>query len=169
MMKRIEFIANLAIVIVASLLATVLIKNYVISKSPTVTTIGTANVSARRDVSALKVDWGQSSQTLVLAISSTCHFCTASSQFYKTLVANKGDTRLIAVMPQSVEEGKKYLDHLGVAVDEVRQLPLNDIGVYGTPSILLVDTSGTVKNFWQGKLPTDKERTVLEALRKERG
>jgi thioredoxin-related protein len=110
------------------------------------------------------VDWKQSRQTLVLAISSTCHFCTDSASFYQTLVQNRKDTQVVAVLPQPVEEGKSYLEKLGVSVDEIRQLPLNQIGVHGTPTLILVDSSGSVRNSWTGKLPPETETEVMKRL-----
>jgi hypothetical protein len=167
--KSIEFLANIAILVVASLLATSLVKNYWINPTPTASIIPQTSASSVTNLSALQVDWKQSNQTLVLAVSSTCHFCSESAPFYKTLASNKGDTRIIAVLPQSVEEGRKYLSKLGVAVDDIKQVPLNEIGVSGTPSLVLVDNSGVVKNFWFGKLSVEKEQIVLEAVRKQRG
>ncbi|MBZ5522872.1 MAG: hypothetical protein LAP21_11600 [Acidobacteriia bacterium] len=41
----------------------------------------------------------------------------------------------------------------GVAVDEIRQTPLNEIEVSGTPMSLLVDSGGVVRIVWVGKLP----------------
>lgn len=149
---------------VASLLAASLVKTYWIRTPAPLTTPETSSPSAT-NLSALKVDWTQGSQTLVLAVSATCRFCSESAPFYKTLASNKGDTRIVAVLPQSIEEGKKYLDKLGVTVDDVKQLPLDQIGVSGTPSVLLVNNSGVVKNLWLGKLPADKEQVVLDALR----
>ncbi len=120
-------------------------------------------------VSSLNINWNQNRQTLILAISNNCHFCSESAPFYKKLAQNKGDTHLVAVLPQSVEEGRKYLERLGVSVDEVRQLSLDQIGVNGTPSLLLVDASGVVKNFWVGRLAPDQEATVMDALWKGKG
>ena len=110
------------------------------------------------------LDWKQNGQTLVLAISSTCQFCTDSASFYKTLVQSKNATRLIAVLPQSPDEGKNYLQSLGVTVDEIKQLSLDKLGVRGTPTLLLVDDYGLVKNSWVGKLPPDKESEVIASL-----
>ena len=163
--KIIEFAANVAIIVVAVVLATALIKTY-LTKHATPPSDDPSAVTSSPNVSSLQVDWRQSRQTLVLAISATCHFCTESGTFYKTLVANKGDTRIVAVLPQTVDEGRKYLEKLGVETDEVKQLPLDKIGVQGTPSLLLVNTSGAVTNFWQGKLETDRERAVLSAIGK---
>ncbi len=115
-------------------------------------------------LASLSVKWQDNQQTLVLALSNSCHFCTESAPFYKRLAQNKGQTRIVAVLPQSLEDGRAYLERLRVSVDEIRQLPLNKIGVNGTPTLLLVDSSGVVKNSWIGKLASDQEGSVFDAL-----
>src|SRR5712691_8420560 len=147
--KKIELIANVAIIVVACLLATVLVKNYFFtkpsqqaSKSESQRVQGESQPVSSPTVSSLDIDWKQSKQTLILAISSTCHFCTESAPFYRQLAKEHLDSRLIAVFPQSVEEGKRYLDELGISVDEVKQLPLRSINVNGTPTLILVNGDG---------------------------
>jgi len=71
---------------------------------------------------------------------------------------------LVAVLPQPVADGQKYLSKLGVSVDEVRQLPLDKIGVQGTPTLILLDASGIVRNSWVGFLPPEAELDVLNTL-----
>jgi thioredoxin-related protein len=71
---------------------------------------------------------------------------------------------LVAVLPQPTNEGRYYLEKLGVFVDEVKQLPLESIGVQGTPTLMLLDRSGTVTKSWIGRLPPEREQTVLSAL-----
>jgi thioredoxin-related protein len=168
--KKIELAANLAIIVVACLLATVLVKSYLLAKpiNQQVTNLQSPRV-AQPTVSSLNINWNQNRQTLILAVSSNCHFCSESAPFYKKLSQNKGDTHLVAVLPQTVEEGRKYLEKLGVSVDEVRQSSLDQIGVNGTPTLLLVDGSGVVKQFWVGRLPSDQEAVVLDALWKGKG
>jgi hypothetical protein len=48
----------------------------------------------------------------------------------------------------------------------VKQATLSTIGVTGTPTLLLVDNTGTVANVWQGKLQPDQEGGVLAVLKK---
>ncbi|SRR5260370_32322669 len=152
--KKIELAANLAIIVVACLLGTILFKNYLLSKPPVNSDLA-ANLSNAKNQpprnSAIKagtklsisdMEFAGSSQTLILAISSTCHFCTESAPFYKKSAQTRSNTPLIAILPQPVEDGRKYLEKLGVSVDEVRQLPLDKIGVQGTPTLILVDASG---------------------------
>lgn len=101
---------------------------------------------------------------MILAISSTCHYCTESAPFYKKLAQEKASTRLVAIMPQSSDEGRHYLEKLEIVVDEVRQLPSDRIGVEGTPTLLLLDSSGIVRQEWIGKLTPEREQSVLSAL-----
>jgi hypothetical protein len=166
LIKRVEVFSNVAIIIVALLLSAVLVKNYLLPR-PAQANVGAATkglVNTGAKLSLRDVDWSQSDQTLVLALSNSCHFCSESGPFYQRLAQSKGGTRLIAVLPQPVEDGQKYLDKLHVPVSEVRQLTLSDLGVEGTPTLLLVDKSGTVKNVWVGRLQIEQEAAVLEAL-----
>jgi hypothetical protein len=116
-------------------------------------------------ISLPDTDWKKSDQTLVLALSTTCHFCSESAPFYKEVIQKrKGNTRLIAVLPQSVEAGRKYLADLGITVDDVRQAPPSSLGVRGTPTLLLVNKDGVVTSSWVGKLQPEKELEVMARL-----
>lgn len=70
----------------------------------------------------------------------------------------------MAVMPQPVAEGRKFLSDSSVRIDDVRQISLNTIGVAGTPTLLLVNGAGVTTKVWVGKLQTDEESQVLSAL-----
>jgi hypothetical protein len=72
---------------------------------------------------------------------------------------------LVAILPQSLEQGSAYLNQLGISVDEIREFRLDRIGVQGTPTIILVDRSGIVKKTWVGKLSPQEELVVLNTLR----
>ena len=165
--KKIEVVANIAILVVACLLAIVLVKSYLLSEPRLA--LGPETESIKPAVSSLGIDWKANGQTLLLAISSSCRYCTESAPFYRKLAERKANTHLVAVLPQSVEDGRKYLNTLGVSVDEIRQSSLEQIGVRGTPSLVLVDDSGVVKNFWVGRLRPDQETVVLDALGKRKG
>jgi len=72
---------------------------------------------------------------------------------------------MVAVLPQAVDEGRKYLEGEGVHVDDVGQATLGTIGVTGTPTMLLVDGKGTVAKVSEGKLQPDQEAGVLAVLK----
>ena len=161
--RTIEVIANVAIICVAISLGVVLISRTIRSSRATVS--DSATVKNQR-IQLPGVDWSKNEQTLVLAISSTCHFCTESAPFYR-LIRTHTHVHTIAVLPQTVEEGRNYLSNLGVQVDEVLQAPLSSMDVSGTPTLMLVSSNGTVIRKWIGKLPPDLEKEVMLSVQAE--
>lgn len=172
MFKKIELLANIAIIVVALLLGAVLVKRYLLPQEPAAPSAASdARIQPGAKVELPGVEWKNGEETLLLVLSDSCRFCTESAGFYQKLAQAKaqqgGRPRLIAVLPQEKSQGQAYLSKLGVAVDDVRQAPLDAIGVRGTPTLLLVDGTGVLKASWVGKLPPDKEAEVLGRLRPE--
>jgi hypothetical protein len=181
--RGIEIAANVAIIFAAVLLGVVLIKNYILPNPGSIegTTVQASDPSRRTTlpsrprsdiqiqpgtrITLSGIDWANNGKTLVLAISNQCHFCSESAPFYQRLAKEHGKARLVAVLPQSVEQGKEYLTGLNVTVDEIRQAPLISIGVSGTPTLILVDKNGVATNSWVGKLTPAREDDVLGSLR----
>jgi hypothetical protein len=84
--------------------------------------------------------------------------------FFQKLVGASKGTKIVAVLPQSIDDSRQYLAKLAVTVDDVKSAPLADISVGGTPTMLLVDGKGIVRNVWVGKLPEDRQSEVLSAI-----
>lgn len=168
--KRIEIGANVAIIIVAALLGLVVIKNYLIATPEPKADSVADNAEPRNQtkISIPDVNWLKNGQTLVLAVSTVCHFCTESGPFYQRLAKARGRTQLLAVLPQPIDEGKRYLEKLGVSVDEIKQASLSSIDVRGTPTLLLVNSDGVVVNTWVGKLQVAGEAEVLGKMQADR-
>jgi hypothetical protein len=167
---KIETTANVATIIVAVLITTVVVKTYVSPSAFARSAVVSAPEVAKGqsvDGRALGVNWAKNHRTLVLAISTTCHFCKDSVPFYQKLGAVEKDVKMVAVLPQPVTEAQKYFSDAGVHVDDVRQVPLNTLGVRGTPTLLLVNDAGVVTDVWVGKLQPDQEVQVLTALEKK--
>jgi len=164
--KKLEALANLAVIITSVVVCTVLVKHFLLPSSKQAAVAATTSLlpevaaSSRTrsiepgtKISLSGIDWSKSDRTLLLALSTTCHFCTESAPFYKTLQQQKRDNvRLLALFPQPLLDSRTYLDGLGLNVDEVVQSPLNSVGASGTPTLLLIDNQGTVINSWVGKL-----------------
>ena len=164
--QRLELLTNLAIIVAAVLLSVVLIKSYLL---PDHSKDGPRDlrVPAGAKVSLPGVDWSSNNQTLLLVLQKGCHFCTESAAFYQRLVretAGRENVHLIAVLPQTSDESRKYLDDLGVAIEEVKQAELGSVGVYGTPTLILVNNQGVVITSWVGKLNADGEADVMRRL-----
>jgi len=167
-LKKTELLANIAIIIVAVLLCGVLVKRYLLTGDQSFNDRNAVlRIAAGTKVSLPEVDWAKNNRTLLLVLSKDCHFCSESAPFYQRLVRDlegKDGIRLVAVLPQDVSEGRKYLDGLGVSINEVKQSNLESLGVSGTPTLIMVNSEGAVTDSWVGKLPPDKESEVLGRL-----
>lgn len=168
-LKKTELLANIAIIVVALLLGVVLVKRYLLNgneAAPAARNID-PRIPAGTKASLTGVDWAKNGQTLLLVLSNDCRYCTESAPFYQRLTREtegRADVHLIALFPQEVEEGKKYLDNLGVSINEIRQAAPGSAGAGGTPTLILVDAQGVVKNSWVGKLSAPEESEVLNQL-----
>lgn len=158
--KKIEVAANVAIIAVALLAIAFFVTNFGMSRKP----VPSPKISTGARFALGQIDWQK--KNVVLALSTTCHFCTESAGFYRELVqeCQKRHIRTIAVLPQAISEAQSYLSNEQVSVDEVRQGSFPDLQIGGTPTLLLVDYRGLVENVWVGKLPANKEKEVLEKI-----
>jgi hypothetical protein len=167
-LKKTELVANIAIIVVALLLGFVLVKRYLLPANVAAPAARLdPRIPAGTKASLSGVDWAGNGQTLLLVLSTDCHFCTESAPFYQRLTretTGRPDVHLIALFPQEIEEGKKYLDSLGVSIVEIRQASPGSTGAGGTPTLILVDAQGIVKNSWVGKLSTPEESEVINQL-----
>lgn len=164
--KNLELLVNVAIIIVAMLLGTVLARPlYVLPIPKQPDGVQSTLIKPGTKLSLSGLDWNKGDQTLLMVLSTNCRFCTESSPFYQRLVQQKGgrgDVRLVAVLPQSVIEAQKYLSDHDISVDEVRQSVPGAFYANATPTLILVDRTGSVVESWAGKLPPQKELEVLD-------
>lgn len=162
MSKKIELLANIAVLVVAILLGTMLVQRMFFPPGPPPPP---AAIAAGTKLSIPGVTW-TSQKTLLIAIRPGCHFCTDSAPFYRRLIQEaNGQARLLVVSGATEPEIKEYLKTLEVPLDDIKQVPLEQLGVPGTPTLILVDTKGAVVETWIGQLPPDKETEVLQKLK----
>jgi len=166
--KRTELLANIAILIVAILLSVVLVKRFFLDSNKPNNQARANQLAPGDRVPVEGIDWAKSGRTLLLVLQKGCRYCTESAPFYQRLIketAERNDVKMIALFPQSVTEGKQYLDQIGVNLSDIRQVPPAQVKVSGTPTLILVDQSGIAVDVWRGKLPPDAEAQVLSKLK----
>jgi hypothetical protein len=105
-------------------------------------------------------------RTLLLATASTCHFCTASMPFYRRLlpVAAKAGVRVVAVTTEEPAVNQMYLASHNVEIASAVSSITNHIKISSTPILILLESNGTVVSSWLGKLNSDQEDEVLNAV-----
>lgn len=182
--KKLERLANISILILLILAGAGLVKRFLFAGdvmsdagSPAGDAVPAASDAtspaftplARGDKLLLPdVDWAKNGQTLLLVFSPDCDYCNASIPFFKRLgeeAARHKNIRLIGVSPEDIQASKKYLKDSGVAINEVKQIPLKSIGLKFTPTLILADKEGAVKDALIGQLPPEKEVEVLSWLK----
>ena len=164
--RKIETAANIAIILVALSIGAVIVSRTMFPPATNATTAA-KNLPIGFSLPLDGVDWAAIDKTLVMVLSAACKFCIESTPFYQELSKTRQASqtgRLLAVMPQPVEESEKYLKEKRIRVDSLRSVPLSDLQVNGTPTLILVDSSGKVVNSWVGKLPPEKEEEVISAV-----
>lgn len=162
--QHVEFLANVAIIVVAVALCAVLVNQYFFA-GPTPPAQQRPAVGAK--IALPGVDLAAQDKTLLLVLQKGCHYCSESAPFYQRLAreaADKaGQVKVVAVLPQAIDEGRSYLSELGVPALDVRQAQLGALSVGGTPTLILV-SRGTVTDVWVGKLDAAGESQVLSKL-----
>lgn len=181
MIRKLEVLTNLAVLITSVVLCSVLVKKYFFSTSKQEARTETVaaklpdpNIQQRQSIPAGTrislpgIDWNKSNRTVVLALSTTCHFCSESAPFYQKLEQQRtSNVRLVAVLPQPIDDGRNYLNKLGVSVDQIVQAPLSSLGVRGTPTLILLDHNGAVIDSWIGKLADTEDAKVISRVRED--
>lgn len=171
--KRVEVAANISIILAVALGAFIVVRDRVLAKRQqpevreTSAKAGNRETLAGTTVSLPGVDWASNGQTLLIVLAKGCRFCTESAPFYKQIAeaaVQRRDFHVVAVLPQAESEARDYLKKIEVPINEVRQIPINEIGVRGTPTLLLVDKTGVVKDAWLGRLQPEKEAEVLREV-----
>jgi len=122
-------------------------------------------IGNRVDVKDIPYDRVQ--KTLVVALGLSCGYCAASMPFYRRLtteVQKRRDIQFVAALSTNEPAAREYLLKQHLAVTSLTLLPLSRLGVQGTPTILLIDNEGRIRQHWLGKLTATEESAVLSSL-----
>src|SRR5437588_1264244 len=98
------------------------------------------------------INFNTLSQTLIIAMSTKCHYCAESLPFYKQLAeaqrANGQATHIVAVFPNREDEVKQYVQQNKLDLETIAGVNLDALNISGTPTAVLIDSSGKVRDFW---------------------
>jgi thioredoxin-related protein len=112
-------------------------------------------------------NWSSYPKTLVIAIRRGCPYCDASMPFYRQLGeqerSNMIRAHVLVVMPNDASSGGSLLSKYDVEVQTIFSQRLGALKVAGTPTVLLVDSSGRIERAWVGQLPPTAEKEVMHA------
>jgi hypothetical protein len=108
--------------------------------------------------------WASSKVHAVLYLGVHCQYCAASMPFYRQLselrTDGKSATMLWAVSKDPPGEIKDLLAKEQVYVSGIYRTQ-KDLAIRGTPTLLIVDSSGIVRRVFEGQLDLTREHEVL--------
>lgn len=169
-MKRavsLEAVANISIIVSAVVFCVVMLR---VARVPADAHDATRPYLPGERIEAIKgIEPSTAKPTLLLVVRSTCPFCTQSMPFYRQLLdrASALHVRAVALVFDRQEVGEAYLETNGLSPHQTIALDGNQlVRVKATPTLILIDASGKVINSWVGKLGSQAESEVIEALRR---
>ena len=114
-----------------------------------------------------EIDYARRPLTLILFERSSCQYCTQSMPFYESLshTLDRSRIQFVAASLEAKEVSVQYLHGHNVIPDFVVQLPATrSYPIRGTPTLVLIDNSGKVRDSWVGALDPEREHDVKNAL-----
>src|SRR5690242_17504225 len=151
-MTRLEKTATASAVLSFLLLTGVVTRSYVLSRRPDPATTPMVKVGELVKLPDLPLRNAES--TLVLVISSSCHYCMDSLPFYKQLSAFRKSSadrlRLLAALPEDQNSARTFLESAGIFTDGVLAKAPSELGARIVPTLLLLDRDGRLQRYWAG-------------------
>lgn len=158
--RFLEISANIAIVIVAA----VIVGNFVWSRIRPKQNVSGPVVGSV--LSLAGVNWKENGSTLLMVLQKGCRFCEASAPFYRRIHENRSgvEPRMLVLVPGEEAETSRYLSDLKIPSDGIVSASLASVNVAATPTLLLIDQTGHIKDVWVGKLDPDREKEVIQKV-----
>jgi hypothetical protein len=159
---NIEFSAQIVVTIAVLVVAGVIVKRQFFSVPGTPENL----ITSGERLNLAGIDWKQNKKSLVFFLNKDCQWCTSSAPFYRQLKeeALRQNVKSLAVFPHSTEEAKEYLQSIQLSIDEIYSSPIAPYKIPGTPTVLFVNSNGTVEKGWFGNVSGREKQIRNEFL-----
>jgi rhodanese-related sulfurtransferase len=124
------------------------------------------SLTAAKEVRLEGVDLSKSIQNIIVFVDSSCKFCDLDAPFYQRLAkaSQSQDVNIIVAFPHDLRNGKQYLAEKKIEPDEVVRLDFKQIGIQGTPTLMLLNREGGIIAKWTGELSAPVENYIVSIL-----
>lgn len=164
--STLEVATNIAVLLVAVTVLSIIAVFFFVKLSGPKLSLGLEKGKMFAQLS--NIDYRKSDQTLLIALNSTCSYCQESLPLYRKVMSNQVQTdnalRVVGLFPNNAEEVAKYIQQNQLVIDTVAGVDFNALHISGTPTMILVDHNGVVKDFWNGKLSDREADEFLRSL-----
>ena len=134
---------------------------------PLISPVDAYEVVSSRLRESVDIDFSIASRTLLVALQRPCRYCDDSLPFYRRLEARadgRDEVRIVVVAPPRNRGIGDYLASEGFEPDAVVFADSERFPASGTPTLMVVDTEGSLTHSWIGQLDAGQEAEVLDVL-----
>lgn len=162
-MKYLDRVANIAIILAVAVFLGLVIRSEM--AHPTKRIEASPHLLLGKVITLPGVRLSQQRQSIVIALSTQCHFCQESLPFYKHLAQTaEGKLDVIAVLPQPLPAAESFVEQASIRTTHVLSANLGSLGIFATPTVLIVNGKGEIKNAWVGLLDDKSQQQVLSHI-----
>ncbi len=165
--RNIELATQVLIAVAVVVVGGVVVKRYLFP-SPTARAIALEQAQLLKGtrINVPSANWEKNRKSLVFFLQKDCVYCKYAAPFYRELIdeAAKRDVKWLVILPNSVEDGKKYVQSLDLPIEDVQTGSLSSYKIPATPSLLFVDHDGIIRSVWIGANPTQEKEMRNELL-----
>jgi hypothetical protein len=166
--SKLERVTHICLIAVCLVALGMLLERRFVPKAASPSMEATEKALIGKHIAAPGRDWKTSQVNAVLYMSTNCHFCQESTSFYREITDVKRPRRqgvsLSVLSQESPEMMKEYLAKEHIGIDGVYKLPPSIAGLMGTPTWLILDSDGTIRRVFIGKLDASREKELLKVL-----
>lgn len=170
--STLEVATNIAVLMVAVTVLTLIAFFFLSKPSPSSPKLSLGLEKGKTFAQLSNMDYSKSDQTLLIALNSTCSYCQESLPLYRKIASNQARTdkalHVVGLFPNKAEEVAKYIQQNQLVMDTVAGVDFNALHISGTPTMILIDRNGVVKDFWNGKLSDREADEFLRSLSPEK-
>lgn len=163
--KKLELITNISVIVLAALFLLVFISIELRRSLRARVELGL--ISGRIiDQPELTAD-ALTEQILLIAMTLDCEPCVESAPFYREIARRSrvsGRIDVIALFPTGTGQLTEFLNSHQLPLETVKTANFDEIRLSTTPTLILLDRSGKIVDFWIGKLSEEDEQHVLNRL-----
>jgi hypothetical protein len=161
--RILEIAVNIVIILVGLAALTAFTINYVVM--PAGPTFSLGLVRGQKFTGSANINLPRSQSAILVALDTNCSSCEESLPLVKSLVSAKVDAQSsvygIAVFPNSRADVDTFLQRHQLQIDSVTDSDLVALGVSSTPTVVLIDETGIIRDFWIGRMPPHTQEQLI--------
>ena len=160
--KALDFTISITVILSGAAAVYVAAAHY-LGSAPNVAPNSAEYQAADRFAEIPGLDFSAASSTLVVAVRSTCRFCTESMEFYRRLISLSPRARIVFLGTEPQEALNQYVKEHQIAPDVVVSVKRGSTNLPRTPVVVHVGSDSIIRAVWVGKLPEQGEKEVIAA------